>query len=174
VPYRALTVLGVLALVLRTASWTAGSARERRLRRGRSRWYDPILAIATIPRDVLVALLGTVVLWIWSAFLALLAGLGYLVFRGPLEPGLVLMGGVLALALWWGPGSGRLRMPARRLAATVTRPALLGWVMIAAVVVLAVLCWYSARTTGVDWAPAGGSPWDATTPLGGLLRWLQG
>ena len=47
-------------------------------------------------------------LLLWSALVAFVVGFAYLLFRGPLVPGLLVMGAVFALSLWWGPGSRRL------------------------------------------------------------------
>jgi hypothetical protein len=172
-PYVTVAALAVVALALRTASWTSDSARDRKLVRGGPRWYDPLLTVVSTPWYLVVATLGTLLLALCSAFLAFLAGLAYLLFRAPLEPGLVLMGAVLAVAVWWGPGSGRLRTPARRLAVAVTRPVWPGWLAVVVVVAAALLCAWSASAAGVDWTPAAHAPWDSGTPLGAVLRWLS-
>jgi predicted Ser/Thr protein kinase len=172
-PYVTVTVVAVVALALRTVSWTTDSARERSLGRGARRWYDPLLTALSTPWYLVVATVGTVLLALCSAFLAFLAGLAYLVFGAPVEPGLVLMGAVLALAAWWGPGSRRLREPARRLVVAATRTVWLGWLAVTVAAAAALLCAYAAGTSGVDWAPADRAPWDTGTPLGDLLRWLS-
>jgi hypothetical protein len=172
-PYVTVAALAVTVLALRTASWTADSARDRLLGRGGRRWYDPLLTVLSTPWYLVVAALGTLLLALCSAFLAFLAGLAYLLFRAPLEPGLVLMGAVLAVAVWWGPGSRRLRTPARRLAVAVTRPAGLGWLAVVLGLVGALLCAWFASTAGVDWTPTAHAPWDSGTPLGAVLRWLS-
>jgi hypothetical protein len=172
-PYVTVAALAGVALALRTASWTTDSARDRLLGRGRRRWYDPLLTVLSTPWYLVVAALGTLLLALCSAFLAFLAGLAYLLFGAPLEPGLVLMGAVLGVAVWWGPGSRRLRTPARRLAVAVTRRVWPGWLAVALGVVAALLCAYAASTSGVDWAPAAHAPWDSGTPLGAALRWLS-
>jgi hypothetical protein len=171
-PYVALSVLAVLALLVRTVSWTTESAHERQTLRGRRRWYDPVLTVASSPWYLVVATGGTLMLLFWAALLALVAGLAYLLFGAPLVPGLILMGAVLALSLWWGPGSRRLRGPARRLVAAGTRSAWLGWVLVAVVAVGAGLCAYALDRGGVTWAPAPGAPWRPDTVLGDVLRWV--
>jgi hypothetical protein len=111
-------------------------------------------------------------LLLWSAFVAFVVGFAYLLFRGPLAPGLLLMGGVFALSLWWGPGSRRLRVPSRRLVLLTTRNVWVGWLGVALVSVAAVVCAYALATDGVVWEPKPGPPWRSGTLLGDLVRWI--
>jgi Protein kinase domain len=171
-PYLSLAAIGVLALVVRTISWTSESARQRQLFRGRRRWFDAPLAVVSTPWYLVVATGGTVMLMLWSALLAFAVGFAYQLFRGPLVPCLLAMGAVLALALWWGPGGRRLRQPVRRLVAGATRNSWVGWVSIALVAGVAALLALGLLGDGVIWDPAAGSPWRAGTPLGTLLRWI--
>ncbi len=170
-PY--LSVVGVAAgaLALRTWSWTAEAVRERTWRRGR-RWYDVPLAALTSPWYLLVATGGTLVLMLWSVALAVLVGLGLLVFRAPETSGLLLMGSVLAFSLWWGPASRRLRGPTRSLVLAATRRPAVGWVSALVVGVAAAGCAYFLVSTGTSWAPMPGPPWRQGTLLGDLARWL--
>jgi len=168
-PYLSLVPIAVLALLLRTASWAADSARERKWRRGRSRWYDGLLTAVSTPWYLLVATAGTALLVGCAAMLAFVAGIGYLLFPAPRGLVLAMMGAVLAAALWCGPGSSRVRRPTREL---VARVSLAGWPTRIAVLLLgvgAVACGYVAATGGVDWAPGAGAPWAPGTLLGGLL-----
>jgi hypothetical protein len=110
-------------------------------------------------------------LTVWSAALAFLVGAGLLLFRTPTEAGLLVMGGVLAFSLWWGPGSRRLRVPTRALLVGLTRWSWLGWLSAAVVVALAASCLY-ALGTGVSWEPQPGPPWRNGTLLGDLARFL--
>ena len=172
-PY--LTVLGLTltALVVRTFSWTSQSARDRRYRRGRPKWYDGPVAAATSPWYLVVATGGTLMLVMWSVFVAAVVGLAYSLFGLPLVPGLLLMGGVLAVSLWWGPGSRRLRVPARQLVVAATRDQTAAWATIA-VLAVALLVVGAALTHGaVDWAPAPGPPWRSGTVLGTVLHWFS-
>jgi predicted Ser/Thr protein kinase len=171
-PYLALAVLGVVALLVRTVSWITESAHERRTLRGGRRWYDPLLTVASSPWYLVVATGGTLMLLLWAALLALVAGLAYLLFKAPLVPGLLLMGAVLALSLWWGPGSRRLRVPTRHLVAAGTCRLWVGWVSVGVVAVAGCLCAYALATGGVNWEPAPGAPWRPGTLLADLVRWL--
>jgi hypothetical protein len=170
-PYLSLAAVGVAALALRTWSWTSEAARERAWRRGR-RWYDGPLAAASSPWYLLVATGGTVMLVVWSAALAFLVGAGLLLFRLPVEPGLLLMGAVLAFSMWWGPGGRRVRVPTRSLVLGATRKVWLGWTSAAVVGVSAAVSAYLLFTAGVTWDPMPGPPWREGTILGDLARWL--
>lgn len=170
-PYLCVAAVGIAALGLRAYSWTAEAVRDRTWRRG-PRWYDVPLAAVTTPWYLLVATGGTIVLLIWSAALACLVGLGLLLFRPPLEGALTLMGGVLALSLWWGPGSRRLRPATRSLALTATRTVPIGWVSVGVVGVAGALCAYALLTSGVSWDPMPGPPWRPGTLLGDVANWF--
>ncbi len=171
-PYLSLAALFLGALAVRTWSWTTEAARDRTLRRGRRRWYDGPLAAATSPWYLLVATGGTLVLVLWSAALAFLVGLWLLLFRAPLEAGLLVMGTVLAFATWWGPGARRLRTPTRALVLRATRSSAIGWLVVAAVAAAAMATAYVFATQGVVWDPQPGPPWRQGTLLGGLISFF--
>jgi serine/threonine protein kinase len=171
-PYLTLLLACMLALAVRTVSWTTESARERQHLRGRRRWYDGPLTLATAPWYLVVATGGTLMLLLWSAFVAFVVGFAYLLFRGPLTPGLMMMGAVFAVSLWWGPGSRRLRVPTRRLVLAATRNVWVGWLGVAIALSAAVLCGYALATGGVVWEPKPGPPWRSGTLLGDMVRWI--
>ncbi len=171
-PYLSLLALAVLALAVRTVSWTTESARERQHLRGRRRWYDRLLTFVSTPWYLVVATGGTLLLLAWAAFVALVVGVAYLLFRGPLVPGLLVMGAVLALSLWWGPGSRRLRVPTRRLVLVATRNLWVGWVAVGLVLAAAALCGWTLALDGPVWDPDVGPPWRDGTMLGTLVGWF--
>lgn len=171
-PYLAVAVACVLALAVRTVSWTTESARERQHLRGRRRWFDRPLTLVSAPWYLVVATGGTLMLLLWATFVAFVVGFAYLLFRGPLVPGLLLMGGVFAVSLWWGPGSRRLRSPTRRLVLLTTRNTWSGWLGVALVTAAAAVCAYALVTGGVAWDPEPGAPWRRGTLLGDVLHWL--
>ena len=171
-PYLALAVACLVALAVRTVSWTTESARQRQHLRGRRRWFDSTLTLVSAPWYLVVATGGTIMLLLWSALVAFVVGFAYLTFRGPLVPGLLVMGAVFAVSLWWGPGSRRLRLPTRRAVLTATRRAWTGWFAVALVVAAAALCGWSLASGGVVWDPQPGPPWRSGTMLGSLAHWL--
>jgi serine/threonine protein kinase len=170
-PYLCLAGVGVAALAVRTYSWTAEAAQERSWRRGR-RWYDGPLAVITSPWYLLVATGGTLVLLLWSATLALLVGLGLLLFHPPVESGLLVMGGVLAFSVWWGPAGKRLRVPTRGLVLRATRTGWVGWAGVAVLALAVAVLGYLLTSSGVSWDPMAGAPWRRGTLLGDLVGWL--
>ncbi len=171
-PYLALMVLTVLALLIRTVSWTTDAARERQHLRGRRRWYDGALTVLSSPWYLVVATAGTVMLMLWATLVAFAGGFGYALFGLPLVPGLLLMGALLTISLWWGPGSRRLRSPTRRVLLAVSCRAWLGWTGVLLVAALAALCSAALVSGGVTWEPQPGPPWRSGTLLGRVLAWL--
>jgi hypothetical protein len=171
-PYLSLAAVALAAWLLRTVSWTTEAASRRRYRRGRGRWYDAPLTVLTSPWYLLVATAGTVVLLVWSLLLACLAALAVLVFGVPVVTSLLAIGAVLGLGLWSGPGSRRLRSPSRRLTVHLTRRPGLGWLLVLAVGVAALVCGYFLTHSGVLWDPAPGPPWRDGTVVGDLMRFL--
>jgi serine/threonine protein kinase len=171
-PYLCLLLLALAALAVRTISWTTESTRDRQWRRGKNSWYDGPLALATSPWYLVVATGGTLVLLLWSAALAFLVGISYLLFALPMIPGLLSMGAVMAVSLWWGPGSRRLRVPTRRLIVRATRWTWLGWVTVGALGVLVALLCYGLVSSGVNWDPQPGAPWRPGTMLGDIVGFL--
>ncbi|QNN52068.1 serine/threonine-protein kinase [Nocardioides mesophilus] len=168
-PYLTFLVLTALALAVRTVSWTTEAARERQHLRGRRRWYDAPLTLASSPWYLLVATGGTLMLVTWAGVVTSLTGLALALVGLPLSWALIGLGGVLGFTLWWGPGAKRLRLPTYRVVAAVTRDPWVGWTVVAAVgLVLGVLV-YAVVDGGVSWAPEPGAPWRSGTLLGRLL-----
>jgi len=167
-PYICLVLVAVATLGLRTVSWTTESGRDRQHRRGRARWYDGPLTVVTSPWYLLVATGGTLVLLLWAAALTSVVGAVYVLFGLPGVPGLLIMGAVLGVSLWWGPGSRRLRGPTRQLLLSATRWPWLGWMNVALLGAVVALCAFTLLTTGVNWDPQPGPPWRRGTILSDL------
>lgn len=164
-PYLCVVAVALVTLVARTFSWTADSARGRRLRRGRTRWYDGPVAVLTSPWYLVLAAGGTLVLLLGAVALAVAVGTGYLLFSRPGIPGLLLMGAVLGPSLWWGPGSRRLRAPTQQALVRFTRSPAMGWSMAGVLAVAVALCAFALANGGVQWAPQPGPPWRGDTVL---------
>ncbi|MGI9156680.1 MAG: protein kinase domain-containing protein, partial [Marmoricola sp.] len=158
-PYAATVLLGVVVLTLRTASVARERHTRRRMIRGRARWYDVPATTLSTPGYLVLAFFGALLLLGWCAGATVAFGVVETLFHPPLAVGMLLAGTVFSLALWWGPGSGRVRETTD---ATVTRFArsdfaglfLIGLCVVAAVVLLAALF-----GSGPSWAPASGAPW---------------
>jgi predicted Ser/Thr protein kinase len=171
-PYLAFWVLAVLALAVRSLSWTTESARERQHRRGRRAWYDAPLTVLTAPWYLVVATGGTLLLVLWSSLLASILAVAALLFRAPLPALLVATGAVFTLGLWTGPGSKRLRLPVRRAVVAVTRDPWIGWTVLAGVAIVLVSLVWLLLSAETSWAPQPGPPWREGTLLGTLRSWL--
>ncbi len=170
-PYLALVCLALLVLTVRTVSWTGEAARERQDLRGRRRWYDlPLTALST-PWYLLVAAGGTVMLVLWAGLVTGVVAVVWAV-AGPLTPGLLVLGGLLGLTLWWGPGAARLRRTTHRGLGLLVVDPRVGWTVVAALaLVVGALVW-SVPSTPVSWTPYPGPPWRPGTALHGLVAWF--
>jgi len=174
-PYLATLGLVIAAWLLRSGSLAASAASNRRLLRGRPRWYDgPQLLLAT-PWHLVQSLPGTLMLGLWGVGLATAAALlGYAFGIGigiGLDWTLLACGIAFTVGLWVGPGGRRVRGPLRWVLAPVTRglpPWLAATVLVLGVALVATA---SVESRGPDWAPADDHPLsglslDNLVPLG--------
>ncbi len=156
-PYLATFLLVVAAWLARSGSLAAEAADNRRLQRGRSRWYDRPRLVLALPWHLLQSLPGTLILALWGLGLATAAALlGYAVGAG-LSWVLLACGVSFTAAMWLGPGGRRVREPAHRVLGPLTGETSnpIGWLIVAGVLVSVALgAAYVADTAGPDWAPA--------------------
>jgi predicted Ser/Thr protein kinase len=171
-PYLTFLAVALGALAVRTLSWTSESARQRQHLRGRRRWYDALLTVASTPWYLVVAAGGTVMLMAWAGFITFMVGLAVALLAPSVSMALLVLGGVLALTVWWGPGAKRLRLPLRRAIASASHDPWVGWTVVAAVGIFLAAVVYAYLTGEPTWSPASGAPWGEGTALGSLLRWL--
>ncbi len=158
-PYAAIAVAGVVALLLRTASVTRERHGRRRLVRGRPRWYDVPTTTLSLPGYLLLALFGAVSVVAVAALCGLaMFALGYLLGQ-PTRTGLVMAGLGFTPALWWGPGSGRVRETTRRLVGRTARSEFGGWFVVALCLLGTAVLLGLTLTGGPNWAPATSTPW---------------
>jgi predicted Ser/Thr protein kinase len=156
-PYVTALLAVVATWLLRSGSLAGSAAGARRQVRG-ARWYDaPQLLLAT-PWHALAAVPGALVLVLWSLGLAMAAALLCFAAGLSLTTSLGVIGVVLALALWWGPGSSRLRRPIQRIGHPVAARGV-PW-FLATLVLLAGAAGLAAAATGngTQWAPAADRP----------------
>jgi serine/threonine protein kinase len=158
-PFLGTALVGVLVLLLRTASVARQRHGRRRMIRGRSAWYDvPTTTVAT-PGYVVLALFGSVALVTVAALVGLAVfSIGY-VFDQPVAPSLAVAGLGFAATLWWGPGSGRLRETSRALVTRTARTELGGWFVVGMSVLGAAVLLGLLLSGGPNWAPGVGAPW---------------
>ncbi len=156
-PYLALAVLFLAVWLLRSGSLAAASAGGRRDRRG-IKWYDGIQLLLAAPWHVVAGLGGTLVLLLWSVGIA--AAVALLCFAGSLSilTSLAVIGGFVAIGLWWGPGAERVRSPIHRAVDPLARrgvPWLLTTLLVAA---LGSGLGAAASDQGTSWAPYDDAP----------------
>lgn len=156
-PYVTALLAVVVTWLLRSGSLAGSAAGARRQVRG-TKWYDaPQLLLAT-PWHALAAVPGVLLLVTWSLGLAAAGALLCFAAGLSLTTSLGVVGLVLALAMWWGPGSSRLRGPVQRvshpLAARGVPWFLTTLVLLAAATALAA----TATSDGTQWAPAADRP----------------
>jgi len=153
-PYLATFALVVAAWLLRSGSLAASAASNRRLLRGRPRWYDGPQLLLAAPWHLVQSIPGTLMLTLWGIGLATAAALFGYAFGLGLTWTLFACGVAFLVGLWIGPGGSRVRGPVQRVVGPVTaRPA--AW-LVTLVLLLAgaTLASYSVDAHGPDWAPA--------------------
>jgi serine/threonine protein kinase len=158
-PYAGTAVIAVLVLLLRTASVTRQRHGRRRMVRGRPRWYDVPTTTLSLPGYLLLAFFGALGVIAVAGLSALaMFSLGYLAGQ-PVTTGLVLAGLGFTPALWWGPGSGRVREMTRGLVTRTARSEFGGWLVAAMCLLLSAVLLALLLSGGANWAPALQAPW---------------
>ena len=158
-PYLGTALVAAFVLLLRTASVTRQRHGRRQLVRGRARWYDIPKTTVSTPGYLVLALFGSLSLVGAAALVALaIFSLGYL-FAQPVAPSLAAAGLGFAAALWWGPGSGRLREMTRGLVRRTAATEFGGWFVVVMSVLGAAVLLGLLFSGGPNWAPAVTAPW---------------
>lgn len=158
-PYAGTALVALLVLLLRTASVTRQRHGRRLMIRGRARWYDVPRTTLLLPGYLLLAFFGAFadVLVAGVAGLAMYS-LAYLIGQ-PMTTGMVMAGLGFTSALWWGPGSGRLREMTRGLVTRTARSEFGGWFVTAMCLLGATVLLGLLLSDGPTWAPALSAPW---------------
>lgn len=156
-PYVTLLLSGIATWLLRSGSVAASSIDRRRQVRG-TKWYDAPQVLLAAPWHLVVSTGGSVLLLLWSLGIASATALCCFAAAAPLHASLALVGTTFTAAMWWGPGSGRLRSPVRRLVDPLSRrvvPWALATVLVAAAATgLAA----AAGSGGTIWSPDHSAP----------------
>jgi serine/threonine protein kinase len=157
-PYAGTALVATVVLVLRTASVTRQRHGRRRLIRGRARWYDVPTTTLSLPGYVVLAFFGALSAVAVAALSALaMFSLGYL-FGQPEQTKLLMAGAGFTPALWWGPGSGRLREMTRAMVTRSARSEFGGWFVAVMCLLLAAGLVALLLNGGPNWAPAVSGP----------------
>jgi serine/threonine protein kinase len=158
-PYLGAAFVGVIVLLLRTASVTRQRHGRRRMIRGRARWYDVPKTTLSTPAYLVLAGFGAASLVVVASLVWLaLFSLGYLLNQS-LPPVLAVAGLGFTASLWWGPGSGRLREMTRGLTRRTARTEFGGWFVVGASLLGTLVLLGLLASVGPNWAPALSAPW---------------
>ncbi len=164
-PWLATLVSLLVVWVLRSASLARSRVSDRRVRRGRSSWWEGPALVLGSPLHLLRGLPSTLGLALVAGGLAASAGLVAVAALGDATRALTVTGAALTLALWWGPGASRVRGPV----GAVVRPLahrLPVWLLAVVLVGAAVAGLAALAAAGPDWTP-GGAP-SLTDPIGSV------
>ena len=157
-PYAGTALVAAVVLALRTASVARQRHGRRRLVRGRARWYDVPTTTLSLPGYLLLALFGAMSVIAVATLCGLaMFSLGYL-FAQPVDTRLLMAGVGFTPALWWGPGSGRLREMSRLLVTRTARSEFGGWFVVVMCLLLAAGLVALLLNGGPTWGPAPSGP----------------
>ena len=156
-PYVALLLVALLVWLLRSGSMAASSAGLRRRTRG-IKWYDGAQVLLAAPWHAVASIPGALLLVGWSLGLALAAALLCFAVAAAMLTSLGIIGVVLAAALWWGPGSRRLRGPVQRISYPVSARPLMWFFAMLMTLAAATGLAAAATAQGPDWRPADDRP----------------
>jgi hypothetical protein len=157
-PYLTLLVVGLTVLVTRGVSRSEEALHRRRLSRG-TKWHDAPRSVLAYPWHVLRGSAGALVLFVVAAGVTVCVTASLVLLGLGTPDALLVGGGCLALMVWEGPGSARVRTPLGRLATTAARNPVATFVVAGALAVLLVATVSAYLGNGVSWTPDDGPPW---------------
>ncbi|MCW2781975.1 MAG: afsK 2 [Marmoricola sp.] len=160
-PYLGAAVVIAVVVLLRLASVTSQRHSRRQELRGRARWYDVPASTIFTPGYLLLSLAGTILLVGWAAAAAAATAILMAVGKAPIAGGAVAVGVAFALAIWWGPGSARVREMSRKTTRRLSGDSSAGWVVLAGSVLVAIVLFAWVGANGPNWAPQTSTPWNA-------------
>jgi predicted Ser/Thr protein kinase len=162
-PYVATLLLLLLVWLVRTASVSGDAHSSRQSLRG-PRASDGVMRALAWPWHLFAAAWGSAALVLSGLVVGgVVAGFWAMLGQPPWRS--VLLGGVaFALALWWGPGSTRLRGRVRRLVWRSATPDQTGVTWALAIWLVAVVMMIVGIRWGVLWTPEAGPPFGDLSP----------
>lgn len=163
-PYIAIVTLSLLIWILRSGSMAASSAGARRQVRG-AKWYDGVQVLLAAPWHAVKSIPGALLLVLWSLGLGVAAALLCFAGGAAMQLSLGIIGVVLGGAMWWGPGSRRLRGPVQRLSHPISARPLAWFFAVIATAAVASGLGAAASAQGPNWSPASDRPFaDVSLP----------
>ncbi|MEI2712561.1 MAG: serine/threonine-protein kinase [Nocardioides sp.] len=173
VPYVMSAAAIIGAWLLRSGSIAAEAASARRELRGRPSWTDGPRVLMAAPWHLVRSIPGTLMLVVWGIGVATAVWLFAFALNLTMAQTLLACGTTFAAALGLGPGGRRVRGPLTRVITPLSaspRGFLIG---LAVVVAVGTIAAYVALTSGPDWTPGNGRPFEHLG-LTDLLRGIPG
>lgn len=156
-PYVGSVLVFVAVWLVRTSSVSGDAHLQRQSLRG-ARRSDGFVRTVALPWHLFVAMWGSLALVV-AGLVAAAAVAGFAFMLGQPEWRSLLLGGlVLAVCLWWGPGSTRLRNRTRRFVWRAATPTQTGGTWVIGVWVLAIVLLVVPTQTDVVWFPDTAAP----------------
>lgn len=160
-PYAGALALAITVTLLRFVSVTGERHRWRSERRGERRWYDSAASAVASPSYFVASLGGTLALLSVAALLIALIVLIVAVSRASTDNGLLAIGAAMIGALWWGPGSRRVRRVSRSWTLSWTAADRTWLVVLAIGIAVYGSALLALGFHGPWWYPQTSAPWDA-------------
>jgi serine/threonine protein kinase len=157
-PYPAAVLLALGAVVARAHSRSREALWRRRTMRGRT-WSDAPRTVLGWPWHLAATAAGSLVLLVVAGLAATTAVALAAVLGLSVPAALTAGGALLGWAIWWGPGSARVRQGVLPVLTGLARTAGPGLLTLALVCGTAVLLWLAQAQTGTIWVPDDGPPW---------------
>ncbi len=158
-PYLTMGVVATVAVVARATTRSRDALWRRRGMRGRT-WSDRPRSVLGYPWHLAATAVGSAALLVTAGLAVSLVVLGAAGVVGVAPAAALAAGGVvLAWAVWWGPGSSRVRRSVLPVLTGLARPGSRGLVTLVGLAVLTGLLWVAQPDTGTVWFPSGGPPW---------------
>jgi serine/threonine protein kinase len=167
-PYPTAALVALGAVVARTHSRSRDALWRRRATRGAT-WSDAPRSVIGWPWHLAATSVGSLALLLVAGLTAATTLALALVLGLPAPAGLAASGVGLAWAVWWGPGSSRVRQGTLPLLSALARPVATGLLTLGLLGALALLLWMVQGETGTTWFPQDGPPWEGLR--GRLVSW---
>ncbi len=158
-PYATAVVVATAAVVARATTRSRDALWRRRGTRGRT-WSDGPRSVLGYPWHLAATGLGSAALLLAAGIAVSITVLGAVGVLGAAPAAALAAGGaVLAWAVWWGPGSSRVRRSVLPVLTGLARPGSRGLLTIAGLAAVTGLLWVVQPDAGTVWFPADGPPW---------------
>ncbi|QIK67028.1 serine/threonine protein kinase [Nocardioides sp. HDW12B] len=158
-PYLTVGVVATVAVVARATTRSRDALWRRRGMRGRT-WSDGPRTVLGYPWHLAATAAGSAALLLVAGLAVTITVLGAAGVLGVAPAAALTAGGVvLAWAVWWGPGSSRVRRSVLPVLTGLARPGSRGLLTLAGLAAVTGLLWVVQPDAGTLWFPSDGPPW---------------